>query len=248
MTALLLSDLHLPAEPSPLREGFLRFLDGPARTARQVYILGDLFEYWIGDDAGLALYGDEIRALRALTDAGVRIGFMHGNRDFLVGTGFARASGVELLADPIRVDLDGEATLLSHGDAWCSDDRAYQRWRRFSRNPLAQSLFLRLPTSLRARIAGDVRRRSDDDKDRKTVEIMDVHPSAIAEAFRACGCRRIIHGHTHRPATHRLQIGGREVERIVLADWTPQRMEWLEAGDGLRRVGFDGNLTIRGTC
>ena len=235
MTALLLSDLHLPAKPSPLREGFLRFLSGPAQEARQVYILGDLFEYWIGDDVGLRIYRDEIVALRALTDAGVRVCFMHGNRDFLVGAGFAAASGVELLDDPLAVDLDSRRVLLSHGDIWCSDDRAYQRWRRFSRNPVAQSLFLKLPLALRARIAGGVRRRSHDDKHRKTVEIMDVNPATIVDAFRRCGCERIIHGHTHRPAEHRLQVDGRDVERIVLADWTPQRMEWLRIDNGIER-------------
>lgn len=244
MTALLLSDLHLPAEPSPLREGFLRFLAAPARAAQQVYILGDLFEYWIGDDVGLQVYADEIAALRALAKTGVRIGFMHGNRDFLVGTGFAAATGVELLGDPTVVALDGEPVLLSHGDLWCTDDQAYQRWRRFSRNRFAQALFGKLPVSLRTRIAGGVRRRSADDKDRKTIDIMDVNPAAIDSAFRASGCRRIIHGHTHRPTTQRLRVDGAEAERIVLADWTPQRMEWLEVNGGFRRRRFDGDLTI----
>jgi UDP-2,3-diacylglucosamine hydrolase len=245
MTALLLSDLHLPAEPSPLREGFLRFLGGPARDAQQVYILGDLFEYWIGDDVGLASYPAEVAALRALVDHGVQVGFMHGNRDFLVGPGFAAATGVALMRDPSIVQLDGERVLLSHGDLWCTDDQAYQRWRRFSRNRVAQRLFARLPISLRTRIAGGVRSRSDDDKDRKTAEIMDVNPAAIEAAFRASGVRRIIHGHTHRPTTHRLPLDGRTVERIVLADWTPQRMEWLAIDNGERRIAFDPSLTIR---
>ncbi|MES0874330.1 UDP-2,3-diacylglucosamine diphosphatase [Sinimarinibacterium thermocellulolyticum] len=236
MTALLLSDLHLPAEPSPLREGFLRFLAGPARAAQQIYILGDLFEYWIGDDVGVQVYAEEVAALRALSDTGVHVAFMHGNRDFLVGADFARASGTTLLADPSVVVLGGERVLLSHGDQWCAGDLAYQRWRRFSRNRLAQSLFLGLPPALRRRIAGDLRRHSGDGKRRKPVQIMDVDPAAIVEAFRRSGCRRIIHGHTHRPATHRMRIDGLDAERIVLADWTPQRMEWLQLDDGSRRL------------
>lgn len=236
MTALLLSDLHLPAEPSPLREGFLHFLAGPARAAQRVYILGDLFEYWIGDDVGTRVYREEIAALRALTATGVRVGFMHGNRDFLAGAGFAEASGVELLEDPLAIELDGRRVLLSHGDAWCSDDAAYQRWRAFSRNRVARALFLRLPVSLRTRIAGGVRQRSTDDKADKTAEIMDVNADAIAAAFRTSGCDCIIHGHTHRPADHALPIDGRSVQRIVLADWRPRHMEWLQAGGGLQRL------------
>jgi len=227
MTTLLLSDLHLPIEPSPLREGFARFLARPAREAAALYILGDLFEYWIGDDAGLRDYAAEVAALRRLADRGVRIGFMHGNRDFLAGADFAAAAGVELLADPLQLELEGVPTLLSHGDLLCTGDHAYQRWRRFSRHALVQQLFRLLPEAQRRRIAGSARARSEVDKSHKPEAIMDVNPAAVEEAFVRHGVSRMIHGHTHRPAEHRLQAGGRACERIVLADWRPQRMEYL---------------------
>lgn len=241
MATLFLSDLHLPNQPSPLREGFLRLLQGPARDAEGVYILGDLFEYWIGDDVGLVDYAAEIAALRALTDSGVPVFFMHGNRDFLVGQDFSHASGVQLLDDPTLVDLYGTQTLLSHGDLWCIDDRGYQRWRRFSRNRLAQWLFLRLPRSRREKIAGGVRGRSHEDKRWKAEDIMDVNAGAIVKAFDQSGASRLLHGHTHRPEDHQLHVADRRrVQRLVLADWRPELMEYLAVdADGPRRIRLD---------
>ena len=238
MATLFVSDLHLPDEPSPLREGFLRFLAGPACTAKAVYLLGDLFEYWIGDDVGLQRYASEIDALRTLTGRGVAVYFMHGNRDFLVGEKFSTATGVRLLPDPQMIKLDGVQTLLSHGDLWCTDDKGYQRWRRFSRNRLAQWLFLRLPVSRRAAIAGGIRGKSHEHKRYKPEDIMDVKPQAIVAAFNRYGAARNIHGHTHRPADHLLYAQDhRRVQRLVLADWHPGRMEYLAAEHGeLRRI------------
>ncbi len=236
MTTLLLSDLHLPLQASPLREAFARFLAGPARQAQAVYILGDLFEHWIGDDAGLRDYAAEALELRALADLGVRVRFMHGNRDFLVGRRFAQAAGLELLRDPLRIELCGVSTLLSHGDLWCTDDHAYQRWRRFSRNPLAQRVFGLLPEARRHRIAGAARQQSEVDKSHKPEAIMDVNEAAVRAAFRKYGAQRIIHGHTHRPAEHHYDIDGSTRERIVLADWRPEHMEYLVSDSGgLRR-------------
>ncbi|MFA5937947.1 MAG: UDP-2,3-diacylglucosamine diphosphatase [Sinimarinibacterium sp.] len=237
MAALFLSDLHLPAEPSPLREGFLRFLAGPACDARSVYLLGDIFEYWIGDDVGLQVYAEEVAALRALTARGVEVRFMHGNRDFLVGRRFARATGVALMRDPTALELDGRRALLSHGDLWCTDDHAYQRWRRFSRNRLAQAIFARLPRSLRERVAGGLRSHSSSEKRYKPEAIMDVNPAAIVQGFRHSGTRLMIHGHTHRPADHALSVDGQPAQRIVLADWHPERMEYIVATtEGLHRL------------
>jgi UDP-2,3-diacylglucosamine hydrolase len=243
MISLLLSDLHLPLEDSPLRRGFARFLAGPAREADEVYILGDLFEYWIGDAAGLRDYAAEVLALRALADRGVRLRLMHGNRDFLVGRRFAAAAGVELLPDPLRVELNGVPTLLSHGDLWCTDDQAYQRWRRFSRRPLVQRLFGLLPERQRQRIAGAARRQSTVDKSHKPEAIMDVNEAAVRAAFRAHGVGRIVHGHTHRPAEHHYELDGAARQRIVLADWRPEHLEYLACGaQGLERrlVAADG--------
>jgi UDP-2,3-diacylglucosamine hydrolase len=161
---------------------------------------------------------------------------MHGNRDFLVGRRFAHAAGVELLRDPLRLELGGVPTLLSHGDAWCTDDRAYQRWRRFSRNPLAQRLFGLLPRARRRRIAGMARSQSEVDKSHKPQAIMDVNEEAVRAAFRVHQVRRIIHGHTHRPAEHRYSVQAQDCERVVLADWRPEHMEYLVCDElGLRR-------------
>jgi UDP-2,3-diacylglucosamine hydrolase len=224
---LLLSDLHLPNEPSPLREGFLRFLAGPARQAEAVYILGDLFEYWVGDDVGVDDYAAEISALRALTASGVAVYFIAGNRDFLVGRGFAKATGVQLLGDPLVVELGGVKTLLSHGDLLCTDDKSYQRWRRFSHNRVAQWLFMRLPKSRRHAIAGGLRHKSGADKRNKPSAIMDVNEAAVVAAMKRYGVTRLIHGHTHRPADHLLRVGVDRATRLVLADWHDEHMEYL---------------------
>lgn len=236
---LLLSDLHLPSSASPLRDGFLRLLEGPARQVQAVYILGDLFEYWVGDDLGLADYASEAAALRALTGAGVAVYFMAGNRDFLVGRRFAAATGVRLLRDPQLLSLGGRPTLLSHGDRYCSDDRSYQRWRRFSRNALAQSLFRLLPRGRRQRIAASLRARSDAGKRNKPEAIMDVNAQSVLQAMHHYGVKRLIHGHTHRPADHLLHMGTQRGERLVLADWRAERMEYLlidDQGVAQRRV------------
>jgi UDP-2,3-diacylglucosamine hydrolase len=229
---LLLSDLHLPAESSPLREAFERFLEGPARQAGAVYILGDLFEYWIGDDLGLQTYSREVAQLAALTASGVALGVMRGNRDFLLGPRFAARTGARLLDDPLPLELAGIPTLLSHGDLFCTDDVGYQRWRRVAHSRLVQRLFLALPAAWRRRIAGGLRGQSDQHKRDKPAVIMDVNPSAIAAALAKSGAQRLIHGHTHRPGVESLDVAGRLCQRIVLADWRPRRMEYLELSAG----------------
>ena len=235
MSTLLLSDLHLPPQPSALRDSFIAFLDGPARSAGAVYILGDLFEYWIGDDVGLDVYAAEIASLAALTATGVPVFVQHGNRDFLLGRGFERASGARLLADPASVEIDGERWLLTHGDAYCTDDIAYQRWRRFSRNRVAQAIFRRLPRAWRERIAGGLRGGSADAKAGKSLAIMDVNEAAIARALHRAQTLYMIHGHTHRPAEHAVGSGAIVGTRIVLADWRDDRREYLEIDNGRRR-------------
>lgn len=239
-TDLLLADLHLPplhgdGSAGPLNLAFRRFCDGPARQASRVFILGDLFEVWVGDDAGLDEHAEDIAALRRLSEAGVEVYFQHGNRDFIVGPAFVRATGVKLLPDLVCFEIGGVSTLLAHGDLFCTDDRAYQRWRRFSRNPLAQWLYRRLPLTRRRRIAGGL--RNDLHKQRKPEAIMDVNEGAVRQAFRRAGVTRLIHGHTHRPAEHRHALGDRDGERIVLADWRPGRLEYLRAdARGWQRV------------
>jgi UDP-2,3-diacylglucosamine hydrolase len=230
---LFLADLHLPAGPSPFRDAFRRFCAGPAREASTVYILGDLFEYWIGDDVGLEQYADETAALRTLANSGVRVLIGHGNRDFLIGPAFLTAVGAQALEDASRIELQGTPTLLAHGDEFCIDDVAYQRWRRFCRNPIAQSVFRKLPRRARERVAGGLRKTSLVEKRMKPEDIMDVNDGAVRAAFQRHGVTRIIHGHTHRPAEHRYEIDGRDCERIVLADWRSERLEYLRVDESV---------------
>lgn len=237
MITLVLSDLHLPNTASPLREAFLRFCAGPARQAQQVFILGDLFEYWIGDDVGLLEYAPEIAALRALSDSGVQVQLQVGNRDFIVGAEFSKATGVRLMADEELHQLAGQATLLMHGDSLCTDDLAYQRWRRFSRRPLAQWLYRRLSVARRRTIAGGL--RGDPAKRNKPEAIMDVNALAVEQALRRHGVQRLLHGHTHRPAEHALTVDGQPCLRVVLADWRPGFCEWLRVdAHGWRHESF----------
>ncbi len=241
MLTYFISDLHLPPGPSKLRQVFRKFLEGQAREAGALYILGDLFEYWIGDDAGMQDYAEDVQALSTLTAAGVPVYFQHGNRDFLVGKAFCARTGVQLLPDPYRFDLAGSPALLSHGDPFCTADLGYQRWRRFSRNPLVQGIYLMLPLALRRRIAGRVRSQSDSQKQYKPEDIMDVSVEAIHAAFLRHGVSLLIHGHTHRPAEHRHEVNGRASQRIVLADWRPERCEALRVDiAGIQRIELMG--------
>jgi UDP-2,3-diacylglucosamine hydrolase len=234
---LLISDLHLPTGPSPLREAFRRFIEGPARDCESLYILGDLFEYWIGDDIGLQDYAPEIELLAGLTRSGTKVFFQHGNRDFLVGRDFSRRTGVEILPDPVVVDFYGTPTLLSHGDLFCTDDVGYQRWRRFAHNRIARRIFLAFPRRWREKVAGGVRGRSDEQKQYKPQDIMDVNAAAVESAFVLSKTTRLIHGHTHRPADHEDLVDERHCERLVLADWRPGQLEALELSpEGSRRI------------
>ena len=219
-----------------MNEAFLRFCAGPARKAQRVFLLGDIFESWVGDDLGLADYPREIAALKALSDSGVQLLYQTGNRDFLLGAQFERATGAERLPDEHIATVGGVPTLLAHGDQFCTDDVGYQRWRRFSHNRFAQWLFLKLPAARRRRIGGGLRDGSSQAKRRKAESIMDVNGEAIASAFAHHGVTRLIHGHTHRPAEHAHAVLGSNCQRIVLADWRPERIEWLRIGtDGWRR-------------
>ena len=223
MSTLFISDLHLDGSRPETTAQFLRFLEEEARRASALYILGDFFEVWIGDDDDDPHHARVMEGLRALTAAGVPVFFMHGNRDFLVGRRFADRTGVRLLPDPKLVDLGGTPTLLMHGDTLCTDDLQYQKARRFLRNPLVQAIYLTLPLSLRRRIAAYARARSKADTAAKAEYIMDVNHTAVESMMTEHGVTRLIHGHTHRPAVHRFKsTGGRSMERIVLGDWYEQ--------------------------
>ncbi len=231
--SLFISDLHLDDERPRITELFLRFLRGEARDAQALYILGDLFESWIGDDDDAPLAQSVQDALAELTGSGVRAYFMAGNRDFLVGGGFAARSGVTLLTDPTRVDLAGVPTLLMHGDTLCTDDVAYQKFRAQVRDPAWQSMFLAQPLAQRRAFAAQAREQSRLHTGSTMAQIMDVTDSAVREALGVHGAARLIHGHTHRPARHRVDLGDRMAERIVLGDWYDQGSVLRVDGDAI---------------
>lgn len=223
MTTLFISDLHLSAERPEITGLFFDFLAHEARSAEALYILGDFFEYWIGDDAiEQPEYRPIVAALRALADAGTPIHVMHGNRDFLLGERFARASGCRLIPDPTRIDLYGTPTLLMHGDTLCTDDVGYLAFRRMVRNEAWQREFLARPVAERDAMARGARAQSRESTAAKAPEIMDVTQPAVLEALRAHGVRHLIHGHTHRPAAHAFALDGAPAHRLVLGDWYEQ--------------------------
>ena len=216
---LFVSDLHLDAALPAAIEQFIAFLRNEAMDCRALYILGDLFETWIGDDDDDPAR-ERIRAgLAELTAAGVPCFIMHGNRDFLMGKRFMAASGCRLLTDPTVLEAGGRRFVLTHGDVLCTADRAYQRFRRVTRNALVQACWRVLPLALRRRLASLARRRSLSYTQRQPQAIMDVTPAAVTSLLRATRCDVMIHGHTHRPATHHLDVDGRGCSRIVLGDW-----------------------------
>jgi len=237
---LFVSDLHLsPARPA-LLDAFDAFCAGPARRAGALYVLGDLFDTWIGDDQLRDPVAARVAsALRTVSAAGVPVGVIYGNRDMLIGQRFAGASGATLLPEQIVVDLHGVPTLLLHGDELCTDDEAYQRLRVWWHDRKRQSKFLALPYAVRRGIGAWLRRKSRKSTAGKPQQIMDVNAGAVERALRAHGVRRMIHGHTHRPARHELVVDGRRCERWVLSDWY-DRGSYLEvddAGARAREVG-----------
>ena len=216
---LFISDLHLAAERTQAVELFLRFARHRARQAEALYILGDLFDAWIGDDDDGPMAVVVREALHELTAAGTAVSFQGGNRDFLVGTRFAEATGVRLLPDFAVVDLYGTPTLLTHGDLLCTDDLDYQKARVMLRSPALVADFLAKPLPACAALAAEYRRRSGEATSLKAEDIMDVNAATVAQTMREHGVRRLIHGHTHRPAIHALTLDGAAAERIVLAEW-----------------------------
>ena len=216
---LFISDLHLDKERPQIIEQFLDFLNNDTHDADALYILGDLFEYWIGDDDPAEGLTAVIRELRTATERGLPIYFVHGNRDFLIGHRFCLRTGIHLLEDYRVIDLYGIATLIMHGDTLCTDDLAYQSLRWKTRNRLIQWLLLRLSLKTRQQIARYLHSKSTQEKQSKSEAIMDVNQSAVEQAMRKHRVNRLIHGHTHRPAIHQFELDGEEATRIVLGDW-----------------------------
>ena len=228
-----ISDLHLSPQAPGATRIFLDFLGGPARTASHLFILGDLFDVWPGDDsideAPDGFNRMIVDALRALTDSGVNLSVMHGNRDFLLGDKFARRSGAKALPDPYVLSLPSGQFVLSHGDLLCTDDTAYQAFRAQVRDPVWRVAFLNKPLAERQAIANALRQQSEEAKREKlqTQQVMDLNPADTDDFLRHHGYATFVHGHTHRPATHDHLVDGIHVERWVLADWHDDRGESL---------------------
>lgn len=219
MTTLFISDLHLHASRPEATQAFCQFLQEQAASADALYILGDFFDTWIGDDDDAPL-GDEVaQALKALSDSGTKVFLMHGNRDFLLGQKFARSAGAELLEDPTVIDLYGTRTLLMHGDSLCTRDTEYMAMRQQLRSAAWQGQILAQPLAARRAFADGLRAKSKVMNSSKPEDIMDVTPDAVEECMRDHKVARLVHGHTHRPDRHPLVINGQSAERIVLGDW-----------------------------
>ena len=238
MTTLFISDLHLEADRPDIGKQFLRFLETDASQAEDLYILGDLFEAWVGDDDPNTHYFAIKRALRNLTDHGIPVYFMHGNRDFMVGKDFANETGVKILDDPYKVTMYGRKTLLSHGDALCLDDVQYQRVRKMVRDPDWQAAMRAKPLKERLRIAQEARRQSLEQTINMSLEIMDVNQDEVKRVIKEHNVDVLLHGHTHRPDIHTVDLGNRTAKRIVLGDWYTQGsvVRWDSRGPRLEAM------------
>lgn len=240
--SLFISDLHLCSSQPELSQCFLSFLKQDAVQAENLFILGDFFELWVGDDYSDSLVNDVRSGLQALTSAGVAVYLMHGNRDFLIGQDFAKQTQCQLITDPYVTTLYGNKLLLSHGDSYCLDDVDYQAFKQQVRNPAWQTEFLKHSLEERLAFAAKVRSESKVGNAEKTDYIMDVTPKAIVQALEDAECQLLIHGHTHRPAIHKLQANGQDAQRFVLGDWKKSSWWLIEALE-------DGSLDLieRGT-
>ena len=244
MTQLFISDLHLDASRPEAVEAFEELLSGEARDAERLYILGDLFEAWIGDD-----YPDPIgmrvtNALQELHQSGTACYFIRGNRDFLIRNGFATAAGMHILPDCALIEINGERALLMHGDLLCTEDKQYLRFRKIVHNSLFQSLFLSLPISMRQSIAGGARDMSKSDNMIKPDSIMDASQVTIELMMQRYEVSTLIHGHTHRPAVHKFSMNNNEATRIVLGDWYEQGsiLRCEDSGYSLERLSFNAQI------
>jgi UDP-2,3-diacylglucosamine hydrolase len=238
VTVLFISDLHLHAGDAETARRFREFIAGPARGAREVYILGDLFEAWIGDDDDDPRIAPVVDALKTLTDSGVQCALMHGNRDFLLGQRFCALTGCRLLGDYERLNLFGQPVLLTHGDLLCTDDTRYMTLRAELRSPAWQRDFLAKPLAERRQIASDLRQLSTTEISMKSDFIMDVNQLAVERTMREHDVALLLHGHTHRPAVHHFTLSGRPATRIVLGAWYEQAsfLRWTPEGFALETL------------
>jgi len=231
MATYFISDLHLERIESSITNIFTEFLDDLNQND-SLYILGDLFESWIGDDNVTELSQYISDRLLSLSERNISVAIMHGNRDFLIGEDFCKASSIELINDPRIIEIDTKKVMLTHGDELCTDDKEYQAFRSVVRNPLWQKDFLNFPISKREKIAGEAKDASKDSKENKAMEIMDVNTDAVLKAFNDHPVEIMIHGHTHRPNIHKISNEDRKLTRYVLGDWSKNSaiiLKWNEA-------------------
>ena len=232
----LISDLHLDESRPETTQHLIEYLSGPAHRAASLYILGDLFEVWIGDDARDSVGEQLIEPFRQLAARGTRVYFMAGNRDFLVGDDYCRRAHIQRIDEPLLLDGVEPPTLLMHGDTLCTDDADYQRFRRKVRNPDWQQKILSRPLVWRKLLARLARSISRWRNRRKPAAIMDVNPQAVHECFRKYAVQRLIHGHTHRPAVHDVDVDGNARQRLVLGDWHGRRGSLIEIQGNTARL------------
>ncbi|ESN53338.1 UDP-2,3-diacylglucosamine diphosphatase [Enterobacter sp. MGH 16] len=238
MATLFIADLHLQTEEPAITAGFLRFLRGEAKNADALYILGDLFEAWIGDDDPNPLHREMAAAIHALVDSGVPCYFIHGNRDFLVGKRYARESGMTLLPEEQVLDLYGRKVLIMHGDTLCTDDTGYLAFRAKVHTPWIQKVFLALPLFIRNRIAARMRAGSKAANSSKSMTIMDVNPQAVVRVMEKHDVQWLIHGHTHRPDVHSLIANGQPAHRVVLGAWHTEGSMVKVTPEGVELIAF----------
>ena len=238
MATLFIADLHLQTEEPAITAGFLRFLRGEAKSADALYILGDLFEAWIGDDDPNPLHREMAAAIHALVDSGVPCYFIHGNRDFLIGKHYARESGMTLLPEEQVLDLYGRKVLIMHGDTLCTDDTGYLAFRAKVHTPWIQKVFLALPLFIRNRIAARMRAGSKAANSSKSMTIMDVNPQAVVRVMEKHDVQWLIHGHTHRPDVHSLIANGQPAHRVVLGAWHTEGSMVKVTPEGVELIAF----------
>ncbi|WP_417662263.1 UDP-2,3-diacylglucosamine diphosphatase [Pseudomonas sp.] len=236
---LLISDLHLEQERPDITRAFLHFLSTRARQAEALYILGDFFEVWVGDDAISPFQRSIADALKQLSDSGTAIFLMHGNRDFMIGKRFCREAGCTLLSDPCVVEMAGEPVLLMHGDSLCTRDENYMRMRRYLRNPLSLWILRNLPLNTRHKLARKLRNESRAQTRMKASDIVDVTPDEVSRVMAQHGVKTMVHGHTHRPAVHKLLVNGESAKRIVLGDWDRQGWALQVDESGFNQAAFN---------
>jgi UDP-2,3-diacylglucosamine hydrolase len=229
---LFVSDLHLDATNAPAIEQFLTFLANDASDAAALFILGDLFETWVGDDDNELERSRVCHALRNFTLSGRACYILRGNRDFLLGDGFRERTGCMLLPDPARVTLGALTVIVTHGDPLCTGDTSYQEFRSLIRNPQRQQEYLQLPLGVRRALADVARHDSKTHTSQTAYDIMDVEATAVETLLRVSGCDLLIHGHTHRPGMHELTVDGRRCRRLVLGDWYEQGSVLELSADG----------------